>query len=54
MASGLPAEYMWEETKQLPGLILIIVSSDRSSYSDDGRVYIQRPLFEILSIHAFL
>ena len=31
-----------------------IVSSDRSSYSDDGLVYIQRPLFEILSIQAFL
>ena len=33
-----------------------IVSSDRSSYSDDVIVYIQlgRPLFEILSIYAFL
>ena len=31
-----------------------IISSDRSSYSDDGLVYIQRPLFEIFSIYAFL
>ena len=30
-----------------------IISSDRSSYSDDVLVYI-RPLFEILSIYAFL
>ena len=35
--------------------IFLIVSSDRSSYSDDVLVYIQRhPLFEILSINAFL
>ena len=31
------------------------ISYDRSSYSDDVLMYIQRrPLFEILSIHAFL
>ena len=35
----------------------IFISSDRSSYSDDVLVYIQlgsQPLFEILSIYAFL
>ena len=32
----------------------VIVSSDRSSYSDDVQVYIQRPLFEILGIQAVI
>ena len=35
-------------------VVVIIISSVRSSYSDDVLVYIQQPLFEILSINAFL
>ena len=39
---------------QFENTLYCFVSSDRSSYSDDGLVYIRRPLFEILSIQAFL